>query len=101
MLFVRRVMTSLTAPARAVDPDVRLHAIAARRGTGVADRRRAPVHLLDPKYKTWDEAILDTVDAVIAQLTDGGRSLADRTWGEANSAEIRHPLAGAIPFFGR
>ena len=28
-------------------------------------------------------------------------SLADRTWGEANTAEIRHPLASAIPFFGQ
>ena len=60
-----------------------------------------PPHLLDPKYKTWDEAILSTVDAVIAQLTEGGRSLADRTWGEANTAEIRHPRAGAISFFGQ
>ena len=41
-LFVRRVMTSLTAPALAVDPDVRLHAVAARRRTGVADPHRAP-----------------------------------------------------------
>ena len=80
---------------------VRLHAVAARRRTGVADLTERPMHLLDPKYKTWDEAILDTVDAVIAQLTDGGKASRDRTWGEANSAEIRHPLAGAIPFFGR
>jgi penicillin amidase len=101
LLFVRRVMTSLTTPARAVDPDFDYTRLL--RGEGpvwqiVAER---PAHLLDPKYKTWNDAILDTVDAVIAQLTDGGRSLADRTWGEANSAEIRHPLAGAIPFFGR
>ena len=100
LLFVRRVMTSLTAPALAVDPAFDYTRLL--RGEGpvwqiVAER---PMHLLDPKYKTWDDAILDTVDAVIAQLTEGGKSLADRTWGEANSAEIRHPLAGAIPFFG-
>ena len=101
LLFVRRVMTSLTAPALAVDPSFDYTRLL--RGEGpvwqiVAER---PAHLLDPKFKTWNEAILDTVDAVIAQLTEGGKSLADRTWGEANSAEIRHPLAGAIPFFGR
>jgi len=101
LLFVRRVMTSLTAPALAVDPSFDYTRLL--RGEGpvwqiIAER---PKHLLDPRYKTWEEAILDTVDAVIAQLTDGGKSLADRTWGEANSAEIRHPLAGAIPFFGR
>ena len=101
LLFVRRVMTWLTAPARDVDPTFDYTRLL--RGEGpvwqiVAER---PVHLLDPKYKTWDDAIVDTVDAVIAQLTEGGKSLADRTWGEANSAEIRHPLAGAIPYFGR
>lgn len=98
--FVRRVMTSLTAPARNVDPAfdyVRL-----QRGEGpvwqiVTER---PRHLLDPKYRSWDDAILDSVDAAIAQLTEGGRTLGDRTWGEANSAEIRHPLAAGIPFFG-
>ena len=95
-------MTSLTAPALAVDPDVRLHAAAARRRAGVADRRPSGRCICSIRNtRRWDEAILDAVDAVIAQLTDGGKSLADRTWGEANSAEIRHPLAGAIPFFGR
>ena len=101
LLFVRRVMTWLTAPALDVDPSFDYTRLL--RGEGpvwqiVAER---PMHLLDAKYATWDAAILDTVDAVIAQLTEGGRSLADRTWGEANSAEIRHPLASAIPYFGR
>jgi penicillin amidase len=99
--FVRRVMTSLTAAARDVDPE--FDYLRLQRGEGpvwqiVTER---PMHLLDPKFKSWDEAITDSVDATIAQLTEGGRTLADRTWGEANSAEIRHPLAGAIPFFGR
>lgn len=101
LTFVRRVMTSLTAPALAVDPAFDYTRL--QRGEGpvwqiVAER---PVHLLDPKFKTWAEAILDAVDFTIAQLTEGGRSLADRTWGEANTAEIRHPLASAIPFFGK
>jgi penicillin G amidase len=101
LLFVRRVMTWLTAPALDVDPTFDYTRLL--RGEGpvwqiIAER---PTHLLDPKYKSWDHAIVDTVDAVIAQLTEGGKTLADRTWGEANSAEIRHPLAGAIPYFGR
>jgi len=100
-LFVGRVMTSLIAPAKGVDPTIDY--LRLQRGEGpvwqlVSER---PMHLLDPKYRSWDEAILDSVDATIASLSSGGRSLADRTWGEANTAEIRHPLAGAIPFFGR
>jgi penicillin amidase len=101
LLFVRRVMTSLTAPALAVDPTFDYTRLLRGEGPVWQILSERPLHLLDPRYKSWDEAILDAVDGTIAQLTDGGRSLADRTWGEANSAEIRHPLASAIPFFGR
>ena len=100
-LFVRRTMTSLTAPALAVDPTFDYTRLLRGEGPMWQIVTERPQHLLDPKYKTWDEAILSAVDGVIAQLTDGGKSLADRTWGEANSAEIRHPLASAIPFFGK
>ena len=98
--FVRRLMTSLTAPARDVDPT--FDYLRLLRGEGPAWQivTERPMHLLDPKYRSWDDAILATVDAAIAQLTGGGKTLADRSWGEANSAEIRHPLASAIPFFG-
>ena len=99
-LFVRRVMTSLTAPAVAVDPSFDYTRLLRGEGPVWQIISERPQHLLDPKYKTWDEAILSAVDGVIEQLTEGGRSLADRTWGEANSAEIRHPLASAIPYFG-
>jgi penicillin G amidase len=100
-LFVGRVMMSLIAPATAVDPTI--DNLRLQRGEGPVWQilTERPMHLLDPKYRSWDEAILDGVDATVAKLTGGGGSLSDRTWGEANAAEIRHPLAGAIPFFGR
>jgi penicillin G amidase len=100
-LFVRRVMTSLTEPAKAVDRSFDYTRLLRGEGPVWQIVTERPMHLLDPEYKSWDDAILDTVDAVIDQLTAGGKNLADRTWGEANSAEIRHPLAAAIPFFGR
>jgi penicillin amidase len=101
LTFVRRVMTSLTAPAQAVDPTFDYTRLLRGEGPVWQILTERPAHLLDPKYQTWDAAILDAVDFTIGQLTGGGRSLADRTWGEANTAEIRHPLASAIPFFGR
>jgi penicillin amidase len=100
-LFVRRVMTTLTAPATAIDPTFDYTRLLRGEGPVWQILAERPMHLLDPKYKTWDEAILATVDSTIAQLTDGGKRLSARTWGEANTAEIRHPLASAIPFFGR
>jgi penicillin amidase len=101
LTFVRRVMTSLTAPAIAVNPAFDYTRLQRAEGPVWQIVSERPLHLLDAKFKTWDEAILDAVDFTIAQLTEGGRSLADRTWGEANTAEIRHPLASAIPFFGK
>ncbi len=100
-LFVRGVMMSLIQPALAVDPTI--DNIRLQRGEGPVWQllTERPMHLLDPKYRSWDEAILDGVDGTIDLLTEDGRTLSDRTWGEANTAEIRHPLAGAIPLFGR
>jgi penicillin G amidase len=98
--FVRDVMTSLTAPAKSVDPA--FDYTRSNRGEGpvwqlISER---PMHLLDPRYKTWDDHILAVVDQVIGELTEGGKKLSERTWGEANSAQIVHPLASAIPYLG-
>jgi penicillin amidase len=59
-----------------------------------------PAHLLDPAFATWDEAILWAIDDTIRTLTADGTPLAARTWGEANRAAIRHPLA-MLPLLGR
>jgi penicillin amidase len=56
-----------------------------------------PAHLLDPKYKTWDEQLLAAADAVLASYE--GQDLAQRTWGERNTTRIRHPLSVALPGF--
>ena len=100
-VFVRNVMTSLTAPAASVDPAFDFTRLLRGEGPVWQIVTERPLNLLDPKFRSWDDAILDAVDVTIAQLTAGGKSLADRTWAEANSAEIRHPLSSAIPLFGK
>jgi penicillin amidase len=60
-----------------------------------------PPHLLDPRYPDWDALLLDAVDAVVAALTAGERRLDDRTWGEANTPRIGHPLSRAVPWLAR
>jgi penicillin amidase len=60
-----------------------------------------PMHLLDPAYETWSEFLLAAVDETIAQaMRDRSGSLRDRVWSEYNVTGYRHPLSGAIPFFG-
>ena len=60
-----------------------------------------PPHLLDPKHRTWDDQILAAVDTTLANFVKDGAPLADRTWGERNTARIQHPLSLAAPFLGR
>lgn len=60
-----------------------------------------PSHLLNPKYRSWDEQLLAVADLVLDELEKGGRPLAERTWGERNTTKIRHPLSAALPILSR
>jgi penicillin amidase len=60
-----------------------------------------PVHLLDPRFPSWDAELLAAVDDVIAEMEAEGSRLADRTWGERNTTRIQHPLSLIVPFLGR
>ncbi len=56
-----------------------------------------PLHLLDPKYPDWPALMVDAIDQTIASLTEDGRLLTERTWGEANTLAAAHPLSRAVP----
>ncbi|MEX0709506.1 MAG: penicillin acylase family protein [Woeseia sp.] len=61
-----------------------------------------PAHLLTADYPDWRELLLAAVDrnlAAFAEIGDG--PLSERTWGERNTAAIRHPLSPALPMFAR
>jgi penicillin amidase len=94
------VLDPLLAPARALDPK-RLQP-----GTAPNPRWEGPVwailtvrpaHLLDPRFPGWDALLLAALDAALAEMTEGGRPLAGRTWGERNTSLVRHPLSRAVP----
>ena len=94
-----QVFHALTAPVRAVhDDDV--EPLLSNQFEGVlwqllTDR---PEHLLPGAYSSWDELLLDAIDtnmAWFAEHYEGG--LAERSWGEVNTASIRHPLSRALP----
>ena len=56
-----------------------------------------PTHLLPRGYATWTALFEDAANEVRDALEQQG-PLSERTWGEANTARICHPLARAIPF---
>ncbi len=53
------------------------------------------MHLLDPRYDSWDEFLLTAADSAAAACEGG--DLDRCTWGDANVVAIRHPLSRAIP----
>ncbi len=58
-----------------------------------------PLHLLTPTYESWQGLMLAAVDQNIAYFNETyDSSLVDRSWGERNTAAIRHPLSRALPF---
>jgi penicillin amidase len=57
-----------------------------------------PMHLLPGNYESWNELMVDAARKNIEWFKanfDG--PLADRNWGEQNTAAIQHPMSRAIP----
>jgi penicillin G amidase len=60
---------------------------------------RRPMHLLDPKFKSWNDLFLAAADMTADDaLKDGG--IASYTWGRANTVHMRHALSRAVPILG-
>jgi penicillin amidase len=101
MTSVRQVMLSLTVATKQKDPGFDYTRTSRGEGPVWPILMARPMHLLDPGFKSWDEALLKSVDLSIEELTANGQSLSGRTWGEFSATEISHPLASGIPFLGR
>jgi len=101
LLLARDVFNALLADCTKADPDFvytdRVDQFEGPLWRLVTER---PMHLLDARYKTWDEQLLAAVDAVADTYASQG-PLAERTWGERNMTTIRHLLSPALPGAGR
>jgi len=97
------VFDALMSEVRAAyDGDVELRISNQFEGPLWAVLDEQPLHLLPPEYDSWQDLMLQAVDRNLeyfANNFDGG--LAQRSWGERNTATIRHPLSRALPFLSR
>jgi penicillin amidase len=97
-----RLLAPILEGARRLDPRVepeRLHQAEGLVWRLVIER---PAHLLPPSAESWDGLLRQALDDVLDVLPERGRrDLKARTWGEQNTAAIRHPLSGALPGLGR
>ncbi|MDJ0711167.1 MAG: penicillin acylase family protein [Woeseiaceae bacterium] len=98
----RRIFHALMAPAwEAYGDDVRLRLSNQFEGPLWSVVTERPLHLLPNGYDSWQQFLLAVVRQNIEYFEgqyDG--TLADRNWGERNTASIRHPLSRSIPLLG-
>lgn len=61
-----------------------------------------PAHLLSAEYQSWNDLLLQAVDADLQYFADNyDDGLDQRTWGERNTARVRHPMSNALPIISR
>jgi penicillin amidase len=98
----KRVFTALMAPARAAyGEDVSLRRSNQFEAPLWKLVTEQPMHMLPSNYANWNELMLAAVRTNIDYFEQNfSGPLADRTWGEINTARIRHPLSGSIPLLG-
>ncbi|MBW8367581.1 MAG: penicillin acylase family protein, partial [Arenimonas sp.] len=101
LAVIERIQNGLLAPAQAalgdrfVMPDLpQMESVA----WPLLQQR--PTHLLPRRFESWDALLADAAREVHGSLAAQG-PLAQRTWGERNTASICHPLAGAMPALAR
>lgn len=97
----QRVFHALMAPVReAYGEDVRLrrsNQFEAALWSVVTER---PMHMLPSGYDNWNQFLLAAVGQNIKYFTENfDGPLSDRSWGEKNTAAIRHSLSRSLPFF--
>ena len=96
-----QVMTALTSSCREADARFKYQTLTQLEGPVWRLATERPANLLDPKFGSWDEQLLSAVDATAEYFRKLGGPLAQHTWGERNTAAIRHLLSGPIPGLGK
>ena len=98
----RRLFHALTAPVReAFGDDVELRISNQFESALWALLTERPMHMLPGDYDDWDGFLFSAIRTNIEYFTENYEGpLSQRNWGEINTAAIRHPLSGSIPFFG-
>ncbi len=98
----QRVFHALMAPAReAYGDDVVLRVSNQFEGPLWSLVTERPAHMLPAGYENWESFMLAAVRENLAWFRDNfDGPLTRRTWGERNTASIRHPLSGSVPLLG-
>ncbi len=92
-----QVFTSLTAASAAADGGFDFRHLGGDEPPLWQLVQERPLHLLDPRFETWDAQLLAAVDAMLDDLEAKGGELSEHTWGQHNLVWIRHPMSRFMP----
>ena len=96
-----RLLDGLTAPAQAIlGSDFLMPDLPQFEGVAWPLVTQRPMNLLPRRFASWDALFEDAAKEVRDDL-DARGPLAQRAWGERNTARICHPLAMALPGFAK
>jgi penicillin amidase len=96
-----RLLDGLTTPAQAaLGKDFVMPDVPQFEGVAWPLVTQRPMNLLPRKFASWDALFEDAAAEVRDTLAKDG-PLAQRTWGERNTARICHPLSMALPGFAK
>lgn len=95
----KSVFDALAAQARAKYPEAEFEIPAQFEGPLWQLVTQRPQHLLDPRFPSWEQAMLASLDTALATLaTECANPCA---WGDQVRLQMRHPLSAALPFSAR
>ncbi|HEY5810760.1 MAG TPA: penicillin acylase family protein, partial [Povalibacter sp.] len=92
------VFDTLTARARMKYPASQFAPSAQFEGALWQLVTQRPRHLVDPRYQTWEESLLASLDSALQVLRKDCDELQRCSWGQRNLLDVRHPLSAALPF---
>ncbi len=96
---IHKVLDGFEVAVRANHPDFVLPTLSQAEHAVWTLIERRPQHLLLPIYTDWEDLLDRCVQHVAERMQSQPGGIAARTWGERNTARIRHPLSQALPPF--
>jgi penicillin amidase len=81
---------------RQVEPEYAFIGARANEGWLWALVSERPMHLLDPKFKTWADLLVAAADLTAENARKAG-GFESYIWGRVNTVRIRHPFSASVP----
>ncbi len=94
---MKHVLSSLTAKVKSDYPEFEIPRLSQAEHAIWKLIEQRPLHLLSADDSDWDSLLAACARRIAEQMQAQPGGMAARTWGEENTADIRHPFSRALP----